>query len=109
MNELPHIGALLTEHFKKKRLFKAAFYRDMGMSSSMLQYYFTKKECKMSVLYQACHVLKHNFFRDIANSLPPEFEPKAGLPEHEAEIARLQQENKELQLKLSYLEQLLRK
>ena len=96
-----NIGQLLTQHFEKHRTRRAALARHMGVFTSGILRYQKCESLQTKTLVTLCTHLKHNFFMDIANSLPQEYEYDRSLSvakdvliaQQETEITRLHNEN----------------
>jgi DNA-binding Xre family transcriptional regulator len=68
-----HIGNLLNELFEKRRIRRAALARTMNINLANLMKYEKKESIQTARLYELCHHLQHNFFMDIAQTLPPDY------------------------------------
>jgi len=73
--------------------------RDMGRAVNTLAVYKKNNSIQTAVLWQLCHVLKYNFFADIAATMPSSFgyngsdvpgEKDEELIKLRAEVTRLQ-------------------
>ena len=61
---------------------------------------------RIDTLFAICQTLNQNFFRDIADMLPPEM-PPVPAANQQAEVATLQQQVKELQTQVATLKEAL--
>lgn len=68
-----NIGALLATYISNKNVSKTALAKALGISSSNLETRLKKSFMRTDVLLNICTVLNHNFFNDIAATLPTEF------------------------------------
>jgi len=103
MLQAQHIGNLLTAFIKKNRLYQSAWARDAGISATTIAYYLKQPTMRVDTLYAISQQLKHNFLRDIANTLPPELPPQAPVDQSE-ELAALKAENAALKIEIAGLE-----
>ena len=103
-------GALLTSHFRAKRIRKSALSRVMGCHLSSIKGYQSKPSLQTKILWQLCHALKHNFFRDMADQLPAEFTVTA-IPDDSKDrrIAELERQIEVLQAEKAVLLEAIRK
>lgn len=106
--DIPHIGQMLSNYYKKKKIRQAALARDMSRHVSTIADYKKNNSMQTAVLWQLCHVLKYNFFADLAAELPSSFgyngsdvpgEKDEEIMKLRTEIARLQGD-KELLMEL---------
>lgn len=73
----PSTGRLLNDYFKKKRIRKSALSRSLNRHISSLRNFLANDSIQTNALWDISMALKHNFFRDIADKLPPEFTTEA--------------------------------
>lgn len=96
-----HIGRMIKTYIDRQNLLRTNVARQMGTPSTAIYAYEKRDSLKTSTILRICHVLKYNFFMDIANSLPPEYGYDRNLSaskdsiisRQEAEIQKLQHEN----------------
>lgn len=88
MQEAPHIGNMLRQYVKKRRIFQSGWARESGLHPSTVATYLENPSMRVDTLFAICQTLKHNFFREIADMLPPELEPKAAI-DRDAEVDAL--------------------
>ena len=101
----PHIGEMLSERIKKRRISKAAISRVMQRAPETVHRFTKRPSLQTEILWQLCTVMKHNFFADLAAQLPPDFTanaPDPTLPLQER-IAALEEENIVLTTKVETL------
>jgi type III secretory pathway component EscV len=98
-DEVPHIGQILTAYYKKKKIYQAALARDMNRTVNTMVSYKKNHSMQTAVLWELCHVLKYNFFADLAVALPDTFgrNNNEALEEKDKEITTLQAEVTRLQ------------
>ncbi len=88
-----HIGAMLSAHFKKHRIYKSALARVLGKKDSDLLRYQKKESLQLRIVEALSHALKHNFFMDIAVQLPKEYATEQDIyAEKDQHIAQLEQQ-----------------
>jgi len=107
----PHIGQMLKQHFRNKRLRRAALARHLQKSYSTVYEYQNAEAMRTNTLWQLCLTLRHNFFMDLAAQLPATFTtsaPDPTLPVRER-MAALEEENKVLTTKVETLMAVLQK
>lgn len=96
----PNTGEFLAAHIKKKRLSKAALARSLKRNEKTLVTYIRNQTMQTAVLWEICHVLKHNFFADISAQLPDTYTNNVVKDTSNAErIAQLESENELLKAK----------
>ena len=83
----PHTGALLLEYLKKERLHKSAIARAMGRRHTTLVGYYKRPSIQTAILWELCHVLKHNFFADIAAQVPAAY--PSSVPQDDSAALRI--------------------
>lgn len=98
-DDAPHIGQMLAGYYKKKKIYQAALSRDMGRSVPTMANYKKNHSIQIAILWKLCHVLKYNFFADLAAALPDTFGRNSNeeLDEKDKEITALQAEVTRLQ------------
>lgn len=69
----PHVGEFLKSFMVKHRLSIAALARRLEVDDTQVNRYFKNKAVKSSVLFDICHAYQHNFFADLATTLPPHY------------------------------------
>ena len=67
------VGAMLTTFFTKHRLSKSALARHIGVTPSQVFSFLNGKSIKTSALLAISHAFQHNFFADIAATLPAHY------------------------------------
>ena len=99
-----HIGNLLNAYFTKKRTRRAALARLMNMNLASLMEYEKKESIQTARLLELCIHLKHNFFMDIAQTLPLDFSTNQDVFEAKnQEIAQLKKEVEKLTIESDVL------
>jgi hypothetical protein len=99
-----HIGNLLNAYFTKKRTRRAALARLMNMNLASLMEYEKKESIQTSRLLELCTHLQHNFFMDIAQTLPSDFTTNQDIFETKnQEIAQLKKEVEKLTIERDIL------
>jgi hypothetical protein len=107
-SEMPHIGALLQTYFDTHRTYQAALARAIHREPKTLLKYKKNHSLQAAILWEISHALKHNFFADLAVSLPSTFSSNGNaiveqkdkeIAVLQAEVVRLQQD-KELLLRV---------
>ncbi len=97
----PNIGVTLKSYLKARGLNQAELGRRTNRSTTTVHAHMKRKSMQTAILWEMCHALKHNFFADLAGQLPEDYKSEAQ--------SRLAAENAELKLRVSMLEDLLRK
>lgn len=88
-----HIGTLLHTFFENKRTRRAALARLMDINLANLMKMEKKESIQTKRLLELCIHLKHNFFMDIAQQLPPEYTTNKNIVEEkDRQIAELQKQ-----------------
>jgi predicted transcriptional regulator len=106
MIETPHIGNILKEYVKEKRIFKAGWAKQMNISPSTIEKFVKSPNMKVDTLFKTCQVLNHNFLADIAAMLPQL--PHANSNVNNTQIETLQKENETLKIQLATLKEALK-
>jgi len=107
----PHIGNMLQNRIKLRRISKAALSRNAGRAPQTIQRYLKRPSLQFSILWELCVAMRHNFFADLAAQLPADFttyapDPTLALQE---ELEQLREENKLLNAQLATLKEVMRK
>lgn len=68
-----HIGELIKDYLKSKRVFKSALARKMNKRDTDILRYQKSVSLKTEVLFLLSDALEHNFFADIAALLPSHY------------------------------------
>jgi hypothetical protein len=89
--DTPHVGQLLVTYYKKKKIFQAPLARDMNRTVATMVSYKKNSSMQTAILWELCHVLRYNFFADLAAELPVTFPNKnsATPTDKDEEITRL--------------------
>ena len=88
-----HTGNMLLNYFKKRRTHRSALARKLNKTPDTLYRYQKQASMQVALLWDICHVMKHNFFKDIAAMLPPEYATDAETDDTLSnEIAALKQQ-----------------
>ncbi len=101
----PHVGALILDVFKKRRIRKSALSRLLGIAPSGVTEYAKRGTLQTDTLWKLSQALRHNFFADIADRLPADFASHV-VPDlsKDEEIARLKDEVVRLKIEVTVLE-----
>lgn len=101
---MAHIGNLLHTLFEKRRIHRAALARHLKIRLESLMKYETKESIQTARLLEICHQLQHNFFMDIAQTLPPNYASSQNIfEEKDQQIAQLQKEVEKLTIERDIL------
>lgn len=103
-NQAPHIGEILKTYRKQKRIYQSGMSRALNVYYSTVNRYFKKPSMQTTTLWNVCHVLKHNFFADLAAMLPPEF--SHGTNTADEKIAALEKEIEKLKIENEVLREI---
>ncbi len=93
---------MIKNYIDRKNLKRTAIAHLLNTPNTAIYAYEKRDSLKTSTVMRICHALKYNFFMDMANSLPPQYEynrslsgAKDGLIDQQsAEIVRLNNENR---------------
>lgn len=106
----PHIGKMLKRELKNKGMDFAGLARAMNKNRTGVWKYGKRDSLPLKLVWHLCIVLKHNFFAEMAAQLPADFAinlpPGTGANDR---IAQLESENRDLQMQLDLLKEVLRK
>ena len=104
-----HIGSLLNAFFENKRTRRAALAKLMNINLANLMKMEKKESIQTKRLQELCTHLKHNFFMDIAQQLPPEYTTNKNIfEEKDRQIADLQKQLDRLTIENDVLRELKR-
>src|SRR6478609_697745 len=97
MDNTFHLGKMIKEYIDLKN-FKRTVVADMvGVQSTGIYVFEKQATMETGTLMRFCHGLKYNFFMDVANSLPKEYDHgKLVASEREELIVRMEEEIKNL-------------
>ena len=78
INNLPspnplHIGLLLKNYIDSNRIYKSPLARILNKQPGIILRYQKAASLKTNILFDLSHALHHNFFADIADTLPKEY------------------------------------
>ena len=96
-----HIGNMIKNHIDSKNLKRTAIANLMNTPNTAIYAYEKRDSLKTGTVMRVCHALRYNFFMDVANSLPIEYEYDHSLSaakdvvieQQKIEITRLNNEN----------------
>ncbi|HAT81725.1 MAG TPA: hypothetical protein DCS17_10330 [Flavobacterium sp.] len=71
------VGNLIRKYIKKKRISKAAVARFIGKDDRTMLRYEKSVSLKSNVIMELSHAMEHNFFQDIAATLPAHYSTDA--------------------------------
>ena len=89
-------GKMIKAYIKEKRFFISAMARDMGKQYKTAFNYLKRSSLRTDVLVDISMALRYNFFREMAEQMPPEFPPHYDTDKDEA-MKQLQERIKELE------------
>lgn len=92
MHETIHIGKLVSGYIAKNKISKAALSRALNIAPSNLEVRLRKEKMPTDFLLKISQLLKHNFFADIAETLPAAFSTTTIDTSKDEEIAALKTE-----------------
>ena len=99
-----HIGNLLHTYFENKRIRRAALARKMDIHLINLMKMEKKESLQIARLWEISTHLKHNFFMDIAQSMPQTYTNTQNIFEQkDQEIAHLQKQIEHLTIERDLL------
>src|SRR6478609_4553075 len=103
-----NVGKMLQDCMKLRSLKKSDVANSLGIPNTSVYTCAKSQSLQTSNLLRFCHVLKYNFFADIANSLPKEYEhSKLFISEKDALIDSLTEENKKLKHEVELLKEIM--
>lgn len=101
-----HIGKLLKAYTTQNKVRIAGWARKSGKSPKTIGKYFRQPTMRVETLLDICLTLNHNFFKDIAATLPPDMPPLTPNPLQQR-VTELETQNHDLQLQVKTLERAL--
>ncbi|MAL59447.1 MAG: hypothetical protein CMC14_05305 [Flavobacteriaceae bacterium] len=109
--QMPHIGKLYQDFIRKKRYPQVWVAKYMGKNESVVTRYRHRPSLQCYLLWELSHILKHNFFLDLAAQLPSNFtthapDPTLALQER---VKELEEEVNTLRIQKETLEGILKK
>lgn len=72
-----HVGHLVWKFLIKNRYQRVLLAKETNRSLVTVSRQLRKHSMQVAELFEFCHVLKHNFFDDLAAVLPPEYSSKS--------------------------------
>lgn len=69
-NQLPHIGNLVAEVMKQRKMTVAEVARKLGVTSSSVANYLRNDSLQIRILWQLGIALEYNFMADVMDFLP---------------------------------------
>ncbi len=100
-----NIGAMLKAHVKKYRLRQSGWARQEHLHRSTIGQYLKTKDMQIGTMLSICRALKYNFFRQIADMLPPDMPPIIQNP-LQTRVEELERQNHDLQLQVNTLKEM---
>jgi len=92
-------GKMLLAFLAAKRISKTELGNRIGRSALSVLNYTRNKTVQTGILLKICHATRHNFFQDIANTLPTDYTVSEDkFSGKDLLIAQLQEENKVLKI-----------
>lgn len=108
--EVPSAGLLLARLFTENRTRKSVVSRMLGVRLQTVLEYQKKTSIQTGTLWKLSMLLKHNFFKDLADQIPKEFStfspPDTTLQDR---IAVLERENLLLNAQIDILKEVMKK
>jgi hypothetical protein len=101
-----HIGNLIKKYVKEKRIVQAAWARNMSVDDRTVVRYFKRATMDTKRLLIISQTLKYNFFRHIADLLPPDYPPGGSM---QSQIDALKKENEDLKKEITVLKDVLKR
>lgn len=99
-----HIGNLIHSFFEEKRIRRATLARKMNINLMNLMKMEKKESLQTARLLEIATILQHNFFMDIAQTLPATFSTNKDIfEEKDKEIAQLKKEVEKLTIERDLL------
>ena len=92
----PNTGEMLKRLFKKRRIYQSGLAHQLGRRPETVADYTRRASIQTTLLWEICHVLKHNFFVDMGAQLPADFATE--LPGDTAKDERIAQLERELEV-----------
>src|SRR6478609_6340069 len=103
-----HVGKMLKDYMSHRNLKKSDVANSIGIPSTAVYAYEKSTSLQTGNIMRFCHALKYNFFMDIANSLPKEYDSgKLVACERDEKMARMEEEIKTLKLENKLMKELL--
>ena len=103
-----HVGKMLLEYMSLKELKKSDIADLAGIPRTSVYVYQKMASFQTSNLFRFCHVLKYNFFQDMADTLPKDYaHGKLAFSEKDALIDKLTEQNRKLQNEVDVLKEVM--
>lgn len=108
MEKTLHLGTLIKKYLDSKNYKRSEVAYLLGVPNTAIYGYEKRDSINSTNLLRLCHVLKYNFFLDVANSLPREYGSSQILVSEKDElIARQAKEIEKLKLENDLLKSLI--
>jgi transcriptional regulator with XRE-family HTH domain len=91
-----HIGNMLKDLFKKRRIHKSALARKLNRAPDTIYRYQKQSTIQIAIMWELSEALKHNFFRDIAALLPADYASNA--PQETSQAEQIEALSKQVML-----------
>ncbi|MEC4048241.1 hypothetical protein OX284_002270 [Flavobacterium sp. SUN046] len=102
-----HIGKILKSYIDSHRIYKSVIARRIQKKDSEILRYQKRSSIQTNLLLELCHVLKHNFFADIAHLLPLDYSKNTFDDTiKEEEITQLKQQIQLLEKEIAILKEI---
>ncbi len=103
-----HVGNLVRRYLREQKIQRAMLAKETNRALITVTRQLRKDSMQVALLFEFCMALKHNFFAELAQALPPDFsgkgvEQKRLFDEMEAQIAALLDENERLKAELKLM------
>lgn len=108
VHALPRTGELIQRVLQKRHMRKADLARSLHANNSIVNRFTNSKSMSLAKLAEISRVLGHNFFADLAATLPSDFTTLAAKDPFSEERARLQAEIARLQAENAVMERLIK-
>jgi hypothetical protein len=105
-----HLGRMLHQFIENRFLSRTDISKQLGVPNTAIYAYEKRPTLQVLNLWKICHAVKYNFFMDIANALPEEYERNIFHKSRQDElIAQQAEEIKRLQWENNLMKELLSK
>ena len=108
MDKTLHLGKMIQAYIDSKNYKRTTVAQKAGVFNTTIYAFEKRASMQTTTLLRLTHALKYNFFMDIANSIPAEYDHgQFAVSEREALISQLQEENKKLKFENELMKELM--
>lgn len=94
-NPYPHMGALLRQHIREKKVTHASLSRRIGIANTGLSRYLRQPSLQAGILWKIGLAISHNFFAELGHAFPVPDEAQAAAQQAADALIKAQLDEKD--------------